>query len=158
MEDEFHGLGTIQVEPQRRPLGLDKMFLRARNWKHGTPSAPIRPPSPPPGEVHLALPAPLHEGDMVSPLAGLFQYPELVPLVLEELKRPGELATAARVCSQWNMIARRRLYANVWVRPCRCCVLGVVLTVVGEDAPKRKVGFRALSQANPSSCLASSQL
>lgn len=112
-----------------RPLGLDKMFNRALGWKSRGPSAPLRPPSPPPGIAHLALPAPLIGGD-VSPLSALFEYPDLVPEVLSHLQRPGELAVAARVCEQWAGIARRRLYRDIWVRP-------------WEDAPKRKVSPRA---------------
>lgn len=127
------------VIPARRPLGLDKMFSRAEHWKHRAgPSAPVRPPSPPPGAGHLALPAPLVGRD-VSPLAELFNYPDLVPEVLAQLQRPGELAVAARVCKVWAKIARRRLYRDIWVRP-------------WEDAPKRKASNPGGGGTDGSSC------
>lgn len=114
----MHDLGTISVEPPRRALGLDKMFLRATHWKGGGPSAPVRTPSPPASAAVLALPAPLRPGTRVSPLSGVFEYADLLPLVLQHLQRPAELAAATRVCRAWSHIARKHLYEHIWVRPC----------------------------------------
>lgn len=66
-------------------------------------------------EQHAGSPA-------VSALSELFLYPELVPLVLEHLYRPSDLAVAARVCRAWRGYAQRMLYKDVWVRPCECPV------------------------------------
>lgn len=128
MDDDDRPLRSYETVLPPRPLGLDKMFNRAQHWKSRGPSAPLRPPSPPPGATHLALPAPLRGGD-VSPLSELFAYPDLVPEVLSHLQRPGELAVAARVCKAWAEIARRKMYRDIWVRP-------------WEDAPKRKVSLQ----------------
>lgn len=125
MDEALHDLGGIRVDPPRRPLGLDRIFERAQRWKQGAPSAPVRTPSPPPSAVRLALPAPLRDGAAESPLGELFAYPDLVPLVLEHLRRPGELATAARVSRDWQRIATKTLYRDIWVRPCEwACGVG----------------------------------
>jgi hypothetical protein len=49
----------------------------------------------------------------------LFEYPELVPFVLEHFEHPRDLAVLAKVCSSWYKIVRKRLYRNIWVRPCK---------------------------------------
>jgi hypothetical protein len=132
---ELHDLGAIRVDAPRHPLGLDRMFERAalRGRPSGA-SAPVRPASPPQRAAPLALPLPLPlppgtSTPGASPLAQLFLYPELTPLVLAHLDRPAHLAVAACVCSEWKYTAARRLYADVWVRP-------------WESAPKAKVRYR----------------
>ncbi|KAL1412669.1 hypothetical protein Q8F55_000416 [Vanrija albida] len=117
MDEALHDLGGIRVDRPPRPLGLDRIFERAQGWKAGAPSKPVRTPSPPPTAVTLALPAPLADPGASSPLGALFAYADLLPLVLEHISRPGELATAARVCRDWAGIARRALYRDIWVRP-----------------------------------------
>ncbi|TXT05911.1 hypothetical protein VHUM_03672 [Vanrija humicola] len=146
MDEALHDLGGIRVDRPPRPLGLDRIFARAERWKQGAPSAPVRTPSPPPSAVTLALPAPLADGAGASPLGELFAYPDLVPLVLGHLSRPGELATAALVCRDWRRIATRKLYRDIWVRPCECAVEAVLLhlfeTLAGN--PELCVAVRSL--------------
>ncbi|WVF68162.1 hypothetical protein IAT40_002927 [Kwoniella sp. CBS 6097] len=117
--------------PRLIPLRLDKMFLRARQWHAANPSAHVpepieRPPTPPRQAKVYPLPKPLSHNkgkgrvmldDAVSPLSRLFQYPELVPSVLEHFDQPKDLAKICRVSKEWCRIGRRRLYAHVWIRP-----------------------------------------
>ncbi|ORY31235.1 hypothetical protein BCR39DRAFT_527024 [Naematelia encephala] len=118
--DEQLRLITIGDEPRYAPLRLDRMFLRARQWKVSTPQVEpvLRPPSPPRKTVVFPLPVPLRadQGDR-SPLAGLFDHPELLPLVLQHIERPSELVTLAKVSWQWCILARNKLYEHVWIRP-----------------------------------------
>jgi len=105
--------------PRLRHSDLDKMFTRAHEWglAHPTPSSsqPTRAPSPPRRKAVYPLPK---ARDGVSPLGGLFDYPELLPLVLRHFDHPRELAVLARVCRSWCKIARRKLYEKIWIRPC----------------------------------------
>lgn len=136
MEDvagELHDLGAIQIEPLRRPLGLDKMFARAGTWRSGQGEFLHREASPPPPDAPLALP--LASTADTSPLARLFEYPELVPCVLEQLSRPSHIASAMRVCKTWEHHLKKALYREVWVRP-------------WEAAPKAKVGAGRLVDAH----------
>ncbi|WWC92354.1 uncharacterized protein L201_007311 [Kwoniella dendrophila CBS 6074] len=124
--------------PRLQPLRLDKMFLRARQWHAANPrsyaSEPIyRPPSPPKFPPIYPLPQPLStstkgkqksldDGEIgggieISPLSSLFEYPELIPLVLDNFDQPRDLAIISRVNTEWNRIARRKLYHHVWIRP-----------------------------------------
>ncbi|TXT07913.1 uncharacterized protein COLE_04837 [Cutaneotrichosporon oleaginosum] len=140
MDDEHRSYSDALPEyhAQPRPLGLDRIFERAAHWHQRGPSAPLHPPSPPPSAAHLTLPLPdAHE---ISPLAGLFTYPDLVPEVLAHLSHPRDLAVGARVCREWARVCRRRLYRDIWVRP-------------WEDAPKRKLLrlFETLSE-HPELC------
>ncbi|WVQ95692.1 hypothetical protein IAU59_002790 [Kwoniella sp. CBS 9459] len=116
--------------PRLIPLRLDKMFLRARQWHAAHPSSHVpepieRPPTPPRQAKVYPLPRPLStkgksralpEG-RVSPLSKLFEYPELVPSVLEHFDQPRDLAKICRVSREWCRIGRRRLYEHVWIRP-----------------------------------------
>jgi hypothetical protein len=132
---ELHELGAIIVEPQRRLLGLDRMMARMDaatpngsgeriRGNHGTstPGSGTHTPL----AVDTASPLPLASTEAVSPLSALFEYPELVPCVLEHLSRPEHVAAAMRVSHSWRWALRRQLYTDVWVRP-------------WEAAPKRKV-------------------
>jgi hypothetical protein len=125
IDEEFRHI-RLDDGPRLRPLGLDKMFTRVEKWglAHPSPSPstsqPTRPPSPPRRRGIYPLPRP-QEG--ISPLGGLFDYPELLPLVLSHFDHPRDLAVLARVCSSWCKIARRRLYESVWVRPCKSLYL-----------------------------------
>ena len=117
-------LRSIRLDdgPKLQPFRLDKMFLRARQWKGSAPQVgPIRrPPSPPRRAAVFPLPKPLPHGSAVSPLAGLFDYPELLPLVLKDFDQARDLVVLSRVNRAFCKIARRRLYEHVWVRPCDC--------------------------------------
>nr|XP_018259775.1 uncharacterized protein I303_07845 [Kwoniella dejecticola CBS 10117]OBR81933.1 hypothetical protein I303_07845 [Kwoniella dejecticola CBS 10117] len=115
------------------------MFLRARQWHAANPrsyaSEPLyRPPSPPRYPPIYPLPLPLAQSrspsadkgkskaidssqEGISPLSALFEYPELIPLVLENFDQSRDLAKISRVCKEWNRIARRKLYSHIWVRP-----------------------------------------
>lgn len=106
--------------PRLQPLSLDKMFSRAHAWglRHPSVAGPsvIRPPSPPRRKLIYPLPKPM-EGGEVSPLAGLFDYPELIPHVLSEFEHPMEMAVLCRVSKTFDYLVRRRLYEHIWVRP-----------------------------------------
>jgi hypothetical protein len=119
MDEELRSIRLDASDsPKVQPLRLDKMFLRAGQWKTtSTPSPVIRPPSPPRRGAIFPLPKPL-EGRSVSPLAGLFGYAELVPHVLEWFEHPRDLAVLCRVSKEFCAIARRKLYESIWVRPC----------------------------------------
>jgi len=118
IDEEFRHI-RLDDGPRLRPLGLDKMFTRVEKWglAHPSPSTsqPARPASPPRHRGIYPLPR-FQEG--ISPLGGLFDYPELLPLVLSHFDHPRDLAVLAKVCSSWCKIARRRLYESIWVRPC----------------------------------------
>ncbi|WRT70742.1 uncharacterized protein IL334_007741 [Kwoniella shivajii] len=146
-ETMLHGLDAelraIRLDdgPRLQPLRLDKMFLRARQWHAANPksyaSEPIyRPPSPPklPPIYPLPQPLPIHlvsssssipqNGDKrkerengVSPLSQLFEYPELIPLVLDNFDQPRDLANICRVNKEWYSIIRKKLYNHIWIRP-----------------------------------------
>ncbi|KAK6906564.1 hypothetical protein L486_07821 [Kwoniella mangroviensis CBS 10435] len=122
--------------PRLQPLRLDKMFLRARQWHAANPrsyasESLYRPPTPPKSAPIYPLPKPLlsqskpqakgkeREGkeEGVSPLSALFDYPELIPLVLDSFDQPRDLARISRVSKEWNRIARKKLYKHIWVRP-----------------------------------------
>ncbi|OCF33621.1 hypothetical protein I316_04695 [Kwoniella heveanensis BCC8398] len=121
--------------PRLIPLRLDKMFLRARQWHAAHPPSHIpepvqRPPTPPRQARVYPLPRPLppskgksvvgaenENDDDVSPLSKLFEYPELVPSVLEHFDQPRDLAKICRVSREWCRIGRRKLYEHVWIRP-----------------------------------------
>ncbi|KAK8850569.1 hypothetical protein IAR55_004487 [Kwoniella newhampshirensis] len=144
IDDELRAI-RLDDGPKLQPLRLDKMFLRARQWRPPAAASSSssnqiehieRSPTPPRHTKIYPLPLPLpiasstsqpqdtmHETVEetrlagVSPLSKLFQYPELVPSVLEHFDQPKDLAIAARVCRDWCRIARKRLYEYVWVRP-----------------------------------------
>ena len=104
--------------PKLKPLRLDEMFLRASRLSTPSPmSAPVRAQSPPRRATVYPLPKPLAE-DKPSPLAGLFDYPELLPGVLGCFESPRDLAVLCRVSRGFERVARKRLYESVWVRPC----------------------------------------
>lgn len=140
MDDPMQELRSIAstVDAPRRPLGLDKMFLRAKNWKTSGPSAPVRPPTP--EIIPLPPPMPLPEVDAngVSPMSQVFEYADLAPLVLEEITNPKDMARMCRVCKEWNHTLRRRLYRDVWVRPCELDVDNSKLTGQGRKLRSRK--------------------
>lgn len=125
LHDLDSDLRNIRVDDGRRfqPLRLEQMFSRAEAYgrkRQAARSAPIvRPSSPPRRAAVIALPLPLGEGQAVSPLGGLFDYPELLPYVLKNFERPQELATLARVNKAFCRLVRRKLYATIWVRPCQ---------------------------------------
>lgn len=126
-------LRSIRVEETRlRPLGLDRMFDRATEWKKSAPSAPGRAPSPP--RMSTVYPLPLLYDGPVSPLGKLFGYPEMVPHVLKWFARPGELATLATVSWGFKEIVQRKLYGHIWIRPCErtIAVCEGVADAVGE--------------------------
>lgn len=74
---------------------------------------------------------------LASPLASLFRYPELVPLVLDHFDRPSDLAKICRVSREWNAIGRQKLYEHIWIRPCECdsstLEVGTSLTLRGTQ-------------------------
>lgn len=118
-------LRSIRLDDGRRlqPLRLDAMFDRASNWRKSSQAGPsTRAPSPPRKSRVYPLPKAMDAGVEVSPLAGLFEYPELVPQVLKWFDRPAELATIARVNQEFLGIARKQMYASIWIRPCECRV------------------------------------
>jgi hypothetical protein len=111
----------LHEAPRFKPLDLDKMFRRAQEWGEAHPIAksPPRPPSPTrKAQANFPLPQPLAHGLDISPLEGLFAHAELVPLVLQWFERPKELAVLARVNKEFLGIARKKLYQNIWIRPC----------------------------------------
>ncbi len=124
--DDLHtiddSLRSIHVDDGRRlkPLLLDKMFNRATQWKGSSPQIRpiIRPPSPPRRPTVFPLPQPLPAQEKISPLGGLFDYPELLPLVLREFDQTRDLVILARVNKAFCKLVQRKLYAHVWVRPC----------------------------------------
>ena len=126
-QDDLHHLDEdlrqIALDNGPQPLRLDRVFNRARRWK---PTASVltsteaqRPPSPPRARRIYPLPRPVPSGQSIAPLAGLFDYPELLPLVFDQFERPSEWAVLARVSRTWCTLAQKRLYEHVWVRPCR---------------------------------------
>lgn len=131
IDQDLRAIGGARDLPRPKSLHIDAMFDRASSstWRKyaSGPSPAVRPPSPTSrliAGLHaypqpLPLPLTVHEGEHgPSPLAKLFEYHELVPLVLQWLDRPGELAVLCRVSREFEYIARRRLYQHVWVRPC----------------------------------------
>jgi hypothetical protein len=142
INEEFRHV-RIDDAPRIRPLGLDRMFTRVQQWgeSHPTPSTsttqPVRAPSPPRRRAIYPLP---HAREGISPLGGLFDYPELLPLVLAHFEHPRELAVLARVCSSWCRIARKKLYENIWIRPCQSSDCSYCLAnKVGEDGCHSKL-------------------
>lgn len=120
---EIHSLDSdlrsirLGDEPKLQPLRLEEMFTRATQWQ-GTAPAPgpiLRPPSPKKQQDVYPLPKPM---DGISPLGGLFDYPELVPLILKHFERPEEWVVLARVNRAFCGIVRKKLYNHVWIRPC----------------------------------------
>lgn len=108
-----------------RSLQVDKLFLRAHQWRsqnHGeaesstAQSREHRPPSP--VRKRQVYPLPLPNKSAESPLGGLFDYPEITPLVLSHFDHPRDFVNLARVCKSWTWIVRKRLYEHIWVRPC----------------------------------------
>ena len=103
-----------------RSLQVDKLFLRAHQWRAQTQSSTSRQHRPPsPIRKRQVYPLPLPTKNPESPLGGLFDYPEITPLVLSHFDHPRDFVTLARVCRSWNSIVRKRLYEHIWVRPCR---------------------------------------
>jgi hypothetical protein len=104
--------------PRIKTLSLDKMFSRAHAWSVPSIAGPsiIRAPSPPRRRPIYPLPQPL-EGGEISPLAALFEYTDLIPLVLGEFEHPKEMAILCRVSKGFDHLVRRRLYEHVWIRP-----------------------------------------
>lgn len=115
-----------------RSLQVDKLFLRAHQWRSQgqgesstSQSREKRPPSP--VRKRQVYPLPLPNKSVESPLGGLFDYPEITPLVLSHFDHPRDFVTLARVCKSWDSIVRKRLYEHVWVRPCTSsCVWDLV--------------------------------
>lgn len=116
ISDELRHINVDLVRHQ--PLRLDKMFLRATEWRAASEasSSVKRAPSPPRPAATYPLPKPCNDG--VSPLAGLFDYPELIPHVLKWFERPAELGILARVNRTFCDIVRKKLYGHIWIRPC----------------------------------------
>lgn len=132
-ESDLHAidaqLRAIRVDdgPPRKPLLLDKMFMRAIQWSGSSKmyqsdeSSTPPPPSPPRQPEIYPLPLGIPERSYgPSPLSMLFRYEELVPLVLENFDKPSDWAKLCRVSKGWCGIGRKRLYEHVWVRPCEC--------------------------------------
>ena len=156
ISDELRSI-RIDDGPRYQPLQLDKMFLRAGQWQNA-PSNPhdqLQPPSPPRRRTVFPLPRPLTEGHRgLSPLSGLFEYPELIPHVLKWFERPGELATLARVNHTFYGIVSKALYQNVWIRPCESLNMSVrcaLLIVVRGTTLSRKGSRRSAipNESNP---------
>jgi len=119
MSSDLRAMRVEELAPRYRPLQLDRMFTRAQNWKTTSRPPPvIRAPSPPRPRTVFPLPNPMREGERVSPLGGLFDFPELLPQVLRHFDQPKELVVLARVNKAFCSLARRKLYDHVWVRPC----------------------------------------
>ncbi|KIR35721.1 hypothetical protein I352_01999 [Cryptococcus deuterogattii MMRL2647] len=129
-ESDLHAidaqLRAIRVDdgPPRKPLLLDKMFMRAIQWSGSSKmyqsdeSSTPPPPSPPRQPEIYPLPLGIPEQSYgPSPLSMLFRYEELVPLVLENFDKPSDWAKLCRVSKGWCRIGRKRLYEHVWVRP-----------------------------------------
>jgi hypothetical protein len=127
MDDVDAEFRHIQLDPGPRlqPLRLDRMFVRAQEWGESQPkstpsssSSIIRAPSPGPARHRTIFPLPKPHACAESPIGGLFDYPEFLPLILGHFEHPRELAVLARVCRSWCEFARKRLYEHIWVRPC----------------------------------------
>lgn len=127
------GLRSVHVDPPRQPLLLDKMFDRATRWRSNVASGSTGTAAAIPSSSRLKppdvypLPLPLRdEADQgeqqVSPLAPLFEYAELLPHVLGWFERPAEMATLARVSRTFREIVYKRLYGQIWIRPCKWTV------------------------------------
>ncbi|WVQ70645.1 hypothetical protein IAR50_000167 [Cryptococcus sp. DSM 104548] len=135
LDDQLRAI-RIDDGPRLQPLRLDKMFLRAHQWRGPTTNATnitthqTAPPTPPREPPIYPLPKPYSPSaaapndssanlatNEASPLAALFQYAELVPLVLENFHQPKDLAKICRVCKEWCSIGRKQMYSHVWVRP-----------------------------------------
>jgi hypothetical protein len=110
MDDELHHLDT-----ELRAIQL----YANEAWASTSAPAPIaRPPSPPRRAAIFPLPKPMEGDRQTSPLGGLFEFPELIPHVLEWFEYPRDLAVLCRVSKGFNGVARKKLYQNIWVRPC----------------------------------------
>jgi hypothetical protein len=142
MDDELLSIPS-NVIPRLQPLRVDAMFSRAEEWKseNHLHSAPPRPLSPARKYPVYPLPLPLGQRDQgVSPLSGLFDYPELLPHVLEHFDKPTELAVLAKVSRAFYAIVRKPLYRHIWVRPCESTSLPrTTAERPGEDGCHLKV-------------------
>ncbi|KAK4688478.1 hypothetical protein P7C73_g1620, partial [Tremellales sp. Uapishka_1] len=143
MEPDLRSI-SIDVMPKIKPLKIDEMFTNATRWSSSTPVVMHRPPSPPRKPRILPLPNPLRDADQgVSPLAGLFEHHELLPLVMVHFEHPRELASLARVNKAFCEYAQKKLYQNIWVRPweegCRLKVRDAgyssLIKRLGQSAP-----------------------
>lgn len=135
-------LRSLHVDPPRQPLLLDKMFHRATRWQSNIASGSTGAATMAPSSSRLKapevypLPLPLSPAeeqgeDHASPLAPLFDYPELLPHVLKWFERPAEMATLARVSRTFQEIVYKRLYGQIWIRPCEC-IRGLILRFSAE--------------------------
>lgn len=119
IDNDFRHIRLDDAGPSQ-PFRVDRMFSHwetlAETRAPMTTAQPPRPPSPP--RRRAAYPLPLPSDKHTSALGGLFDYPELAPLVLNHFDRPSEFAVLARVCGSWRQIAQKRLYEHIWVRPC----------------------------------------
>lgn len=138
ISDEFRHINVTEARLQ--PLRLDKMFMRATEWRAASEasSSVIRTPSPPRNVTVYPLPLPLapshdYPTGHMSPLARLFGYMELVPNVLKWFERPGELAALCRVNRAFYEILQKKLYQHIWVRPCE-----LTHGLLSDSSPKGK--------------------
>ena len=145
MEDLQGDLGQIRLHDPPRPtsLQLDRMFDRVTAWAARQPPRSfksgghasttsggttigelVEAEQGPSGSSQVRRPYPLprrsraEQRGKPSPLEGLFDYPELTPMILDKFEHPRDLAVLARVSKGWCGLVRRRLYEHVWVRPC----------------------------------------
>jgi hypothetical protein len=118
IDDSLRSIRLDASDARNGLLSLDKMFSQAHAWSVTSQAGPstARPASPPRYMPVYPLPKPL-EGKTISPLAALFDFPELIPHVLCEFEHPREMAVLCRVNKAFDHLVRRRLYDHVWVRP-----------------------------------------
>jgi len=123
---------SLHVDPPRQRLLLDKLFDRATRWQSNLAPGSTGAAAAVPSSSRLVapevypLPLPMTsrggESEQVSPLAPLFEYPELLPQVLKWFERPAEMATLARVSRTFQEIVYKGLYGQIWIRPCESIV------------------------------------
>lgn len=127
LDDSLRSIRLDATDTSRaQQLSLDKMFSRAHAWHDRVqasrcaalgPDSVVRPASPPRNRPIHPLPRPLEGSVGISPLAKLFEYPELIPHVLDEFHHPREMAVLCRVSKGFERLVRKRLYDYIWVRP-----------------------------------------
>ncbi|RXK41989.1 hypothetical protein M231_00710 [Tremella mesenterica] len=118
-QDDLHTLDEslhhLHLDIPYQPLRLDKMFLRASQWRQHS-QVPATPQPPSPIRKHKVYPLPRPQQG-VSPLGGLFHYTELIPCILDGFEHPREWTVLARINRTVGELARKSLYEHVWVRP-----------------------------------------
>ncbi|EIW70127.1 hypothetical protein TREMEDRAFT_68502 [Tremella mesenterica DSM 1558] len=118
-QDDLHTLDEslrhLRLDIPHQPLRLDKMFLRASQWRQHS-QVPTTPRPPSPVRKHKVYPLPRPQQG-VSPLGGLFDYTELIPCILDGFEHPREWTVLARINRTVGELARKSLYEHVWVRP-----------------------------------------